>query len=328
MTKAAAAAIARQLKGVSRVLITGHRDPDGDSLGCQLAFHEYWTQVRGRQADIINQGPIPSKYRFMDPQHIISSPGRAFKGKRWECAIVFECSALDRVGSVAPLMPPDAPIINIDHHRHGGQYGAINIVDSKAAACGEMVYDLFRFWKLDITPSMARNLAVAIITDTGQFHHPSTTARTLRITADLMRRGANLTELTSSVYHSLSKSQFYLIHRILSDADLRAGGKICLLTLSARDREKHGVPMQDLEGLVDCTLSLAGVRVGALLRELGPNKTKASLRSSDSIDVSAIARRFGGGGHKNAAGCIIDRPLRDVADILVKAIGPIRGRAA
>lgn len=328
MTKSAAAAVARRLVNARRLLLTAHRDPDGDSLGCQLAFYEYWTRQRGRRADIINQGPLPSKYRFLDPRRIVRAPGRAFKGTRWDCAIVFECSALDRIGSVERLIPPELPIINIDHHRHNAGYGAINIVDPEAAACGEMIYDLFRHWKADITPSIAGNLAVAILTDTGRFYHPCTNIRTLEITAALMRHGANLTELATNVYHSLSPRQFRLIHHVLGHAELRAGGKICFLSLSARDRQRFGVPMHDLEGLVDYTLSLAGVRVGALLRELAPRRTKASLRSANSVDVAAVAQGFGGGGHRNAAGCVIERPLREAADLLEKAIGPLRGRAA
>ncbi|HUU44822.1 MAG TPA: bifunctional oligoribonuclease/PAP phosphatase NrnA [Acidobacteriota bacterium] len=328
MTKTAAAAVARQLADARHILLTAHRDPDGDSLGCQLAFYEYWTRQRGRTADVINQGTLPSKYRFLDPQSIVQRTPRTARNTRWDCVIVFECSALDRIGSVARLVPPDLPIINIDHHGHNDAYGAINIVDPAAAACGEMVYDLFRHWKADITPAMASNLAVAILTDTGRFYHPCTNVRTLEITAALMRRGANLTELATHVYHSLSQRQFRLIHHILGRAELRAGGKICFLILSARDRQRFGVPMQDLEGLVDDTLSVAGVRVGALLRELAPRRTKASLRSANSIDVAAVARQFGGGGHRNAAGCVIERPLREAADLLAKTIGPMGGRAS
>jgi phosphoesterase RecJ-like protein len=295
-------------------------------LGCQLAFYEYWTEQHGGTADIINQGPVPTKYRFLDPDKVVQSPDRRARHKPWDCGVIFECSGLDRTGTVAKLVPDDLPLINIDHHRHIGDFGVVNIVDPTAAACAEMLYDMFRFWKATITTTMAQQLGAAILTDTGRFYHPCTTIRTMEITTRLMRLGANLNTLADRIYYSQSPNQFQLIHHVLGKAELRAGGTICLLALRAKDRKSYGVAMHDLEGLVDYTLSLAGVKVGALLKELGPNKTKASLRSSDAFDVSLVARRFGGGGHKNAAGCIIDLPINKVGDLLVKEIGPLGKR--
>lgn len=326
MSKAAASAIARQLEGASRILITAHRDPDGDSLGCQLAFYEYWTRQLGKKADIVNQGTVTSKYRFLDPGRVVGRPGAGFASRRWDCAVVFECSVLSRIGSVEKLLPPGIPIINIDHHRHNSLYGIVNIVDPEAAACGEMVYDMFRHWKATITPHMANQLVVALMTDTGRFCHPCTKARTLEVTAKLMHLGADLTDLAEKIYQSFSPAQFRLIHHILSKAELRSGGKVCFLSLSIADRKRFGVPMHDLEGLVDYTLSLDSVRLGALLKELGPRKTKASLRSNNAVDVAKLAQRFGGGGHRNAAGCIIDLPLREVGDELVRMAGRLDGR--
>lgn len=326
MSKAAAAAVARRLESASRILITAHRDPDGDSLGCQLAFYEYWTRQLGKKADVVNQGTLTSKYRFLDPERVVIRPGAGLASRRWDCAVVFECSVRNRVGSVEKLLPQGLPIINIDHHRNNTRYGIINIVDAEAAACGEMVYDMFRHWKATITPNMANLLVVALMTDTGRFCHPCTNARTLEVTAKLMHLGADLTHLAEKIYQSYSPAQFRLIHHILGKAELRAGGKVCFLLLSIADRKRFGVPMHDLEGLVDYTLSLDSVRLGALLKELGPRKTKASLRSNNAVDVAQLAQRFGGGGHRNAAGCIIDLPLREVGDVLIRAAGRLDGR--
>jgi phosphoesterase RecJ-like protein len=317
--------IAELLRGASRILITAHRDPDGDSVGCQMAFYEYWTQRRRRKADVVNHGVLPRKYSFLDPTGIIKPPARIARTPRWEAVVVFECSSLDRLGSVRALLPPGIPTINIDHHDRNTRFGTVNVLDKTAAACGEMVYDLFRFWNVRITPSIAQQLAAAILTDTGRFQYRSTSARTLELTAELVRRGADLARLTNEIYYSYSPSHYRLLQFVLGNAQMRAGGKICFFTLRTEDRRRFGIPLRELEGLVEYTLYLRGVKVGALLKEIGGAKTKVSLRSADSsANVSEIAMHFGGGGHPNASGCIIDLPLDEAVKALAKTIGPLR----
>ena len=324
MRKSDANKIAAILRPASHILITAHRDPDGDSLGCQMAFHEYWTTQRKGTADIVDHGSLPRKYRFLDPKGLIRSPRQIKRPVHWDAVVVFECSSLDRIGSVKSLLTDGLPIVNIDHHCQNSLFGTVNVLDPTAAACGEMLHDLLQFWHARITPPMAQQLAVAIVTDTGRFHYHSTSPKTLELTAALMRQGADLTALTDEIYYSHDINHFRLVQHVLGSAQIRAGGKVCLLTLRAAERRRFGVPLRELEGLVDYTLYLRGVRVGALLKEMGPRKTKVSLRSSDSSDVAEIARRFGGGGHLNASGCTIDLPLKEAVAALAKAIGPLR----
>lgn len=324
MHKADAARIAALLRPAKRILITAHRDPDGDSIGCQMAFHEYWTRQKKRTADVVNHGSIPLKYRFLDSRNLIKSPGQIKRRPRWDAAVIFECSSLNRIGAVQSLLPEGIPVVNIDHHRQNSQFGAINVIDQTAAACGEMVYDLLRFWKARITPSIAHQLAAAIVTDTGRFHYHSTTPRTLELTAELMRLGADLTGLSDQVYYSYSLNHLKLLQHVLSKAQVIAGGKVCLLSLREADRKRFGVPMRDLEGLVDYTLYIRGVKVGALLKELGPKTTKVSLRSTDSSNVAEVACLFGGGGHLNASGCTIELPMAKAAAAIRRAIAHIR----
>ncbi len=320
MNKQDANQIAGLLKGASRILISGHRDPDGDSIGCQLAFYEYWTKQLKKKADVVNHGVLPRKYASLDPKGIIKSPNQFKRKPRWDAAVIFECSALDRVGSVEAMVPPGLPIVNIDHHQRNTSFGAVNVLDCTAAACGEMVYDLLRLWKAKITPTIAQQLAAAILTDTGRFHYANTTARTLEVTADLVRYGAKLAKLTDEIYYSYPLAHFRLMQFVLGNAKFHSGGTICLLTLREADRKRFGVPLRELEGLVDYTLYLRGIKVGALLKEIGENKTKVSLRSSGNADVAAIARAFDGGGHPNASGCVIDLPFEQALRVLTKTI--------
>ncbi len=326
MTKAEAKRIDKTISKCKRLLITAHKDPDGDSIGCQMAFYEYWTKQRRKKADIVNHGTLPRKYRCLDPGNIIQPPTKMKKAGPWDAVIVFECSNLDRIGAVQSLIDDGVPIVNIDHHEHNSRFGTINVLDKTAAACGEMVYDMLRHLGVKMNDCIAQQLAAAILTDTGRFHYRSTTARTLEMTADLVRHGANLTQLTDEIYYSYPTQQFRLMQHVLGNAQMRSGGKVCFLTLDEKTRRRYGVPLRELEGLVDYTLYLRGVRVGALLKEIADNKTKVSLRSTDSINVAEIARQFGGGGHQNASGCVVDAPLDHAVRVLAKAIGQIKSR--
>lgn len=316
MNSAAARRIAAALRDAKRILITAHQDPDGDSLGCLLAFHEYWTKQKGRKADVINHGAVPDKYSFMDPRGVVKQVADKRLWPIWDAVVVFECSSLDRTGEVESVVPGGVPIINIDHHQLNVSYGTINVVDTSRAACGELLFDLLRFWRGKITKTMAQNLAIALVTDTGRFRHPSTNARTLEIAAELVTLGADLTDLTDRIYYQMSEAQFRLIHQILVNAQLRLNNTLCMLLLRQRDLAAAGVPARDTEGLVDYSLSIKGVKVGALLKELGPKQTKISLRSPDSIDVAKLARQFGGGGHKNAAGFMLELSIDEAMEFL------------
>ena len=313
--------IVRQIKShlvrPERILICSHRDPDGDSIGCQLAFYEFLRQRRSGVV-VCNDGEVPLKYRFLDPRGIIRQPEQV-RRTRWAAAVMFECSDLSRIGCVAELLDADTPIINIDHHAGNRRFGAVDWVDSEASACGEMVYDLVRVLGGRITPRVAELLLAAILTDTGRFHYKSTSPRTMRIAAELMEVGADLKKLTDRLYFSYSAGQFRFISNVLAGADIRRDGQICLLKVRRRDAARFGVAYRDLEGLPDCTLTLEGVKVGALLKEMENGWTKISLRSAGSVSIVPLARYFSGGGHPNAAGCQIDKPLDKAVEELVKA---------
>jgi phosphoesterase RecJ-like protein len=252
----------------------------------------------------------------MDPKGIVKQVGDKKSWPVCDAVVVFECSSLDRTGNVEGLIPGGVPIINIDHHQKNTSYGSINVVETSRGACGELLFELLKFWRARITKSMAQQMAIALVTDTGRFRHPSTTSRTLEIAAALLALGADLTDLTDRIYYQMAEPQFRLIHQILVNAQLRMDKALCMLLLRQSDLQNAGIPARDTEGLVDYSLAIKGVRVGALLKELSPTQTKISLRSPDSIDVAKLARKFGGGGHKNAAGFLVEMPIDEAAQFL------------
>jgi phosphoesterase RecJ-like protein len=299
------------------VLVCSHRDPDGDSIGCQLAFYDFLRQRR-KGIVVCNHGELPLKYRFLDPRGIVKQP-EAVKPRPWSAVVIFECSNLDRVGDVQRLLAPETPLINVDHHLGNTRFGTVNWVDPAASACGEMVYRLVRAMGGRITRQPAESLLTSIITDTGRFHYQSTSPATMRIVAELMEAGVDLKKLTDRLFFSFPEPQFRFVNRVLDRADILDDGRICLLKVRRRDALKYGVLYRDLEGLADCTLTLAGVKIGALLKEMKNGWTKISLRSTGRLSIVPLARHFAGGGHPNAAGCQIDKPFDQAVEELAHA---------
>lgn len=311
--------IANLIDKSQRILITSHKDPDGDSIGSQLALAEL-LEGRNKEFRIINQGHIPSKYGFLDSQGKILSQDLKEDFKP-DLVIVLECAGLDRIGWVGKLIEPEAKIINIDHHLDNERFGTVNLLNSDASAVGEMIYDIFKYLNYPISQNAATNLYAAILTDTGRFGFNNTTSRCLEICAELIRCGANPKLVTDRIYFGLEKSYMSLLGHLLSSMQFFENNRICLFELKKGTLEKYGVGSNETEGLVNHTLFTKGVAVGILLIELEENRVRVGLRSQNNFDVSKLAKEFGGGGHKNAAGCIVSAKLEEVKQLILKQIG-------
>ena len=308
------------LLGAKHVLVTAHKGPDGDSIGSQLGFAGF-LKAHGVPYVIVNEGPIPDKYKFLpgidtirDIEHF-TVPQIGF-----DAAVVIECSSLDRIGRVQKLIDKDCMIINIDHHQDNVPFGTINLKETEAAAAGEMIYNILRQGSIAIDQSMATNLYAAILTDTGRFHYANTTPDCLRAAAHLLELGANTVEVTEKVYFNLKPQVVKLTGRVVGDMQFELGGRLCLMTVDQKTLAEAHVDNGDIEGLVNYTLYARGVEVGALFTELSEKKTKVSFRSQNNLDVAAIAAHFGGGGHINASGCIVEMPLRETRETIIKYI--------
>ena len=309
--------ILESLGRAKRVLITSHQDPDGDSLGSQLALAtlaEGWK----KKVLIANQGLMPSKYLFLDPQHkiILEKTNEVLKFNP-DLVIVLESPYLERIGWVREVVPQKVTLISIDHHPDNSSYGTINYLDTSAAAVGEMVYAIWLEAGYPISPTVANWLYAAILTDTGRFRYSSTTARSLRICAQLLDLGADARLLTDRIYFNFSQQNLKMLGHVLSGLELYDGGKISCLTVDQASLEQYQISSGDTEGLVDYSLFVDGVQVGALFKEVSPQRTKVSLRSQNHLDIAQLARQYGGGGHKNAAGFALDQPLLEAKKLVL-----------
>ncbi len=305
------------------VLITSHMGPDGDSIGSQLALAKY-IKERGKDVMVANHGSIPEKYKFLPGIESIVKPTDGAE-RSFDLVIVLECPDVQRTGDVSGMIDDGTKLINIDHHPDNTDFGDINLVDTRAAAVGEMLAEIFLDTEYKIDSDTATLLYSAILTDTGRFRFESTSRRTMEIAGKLIEAGANPRQICDNIYFSYTESILKLTGEVLSKARLFEAGKVCLISLDKKMLKDNGSALADTEGMAEYTLYLRGVVVGALLREIDDNVTKVSLRSRGDVDVSGLAHKYGGGGHFNAAGCTINMALSPAEEKLLEDLGKLAG---
>ncbi len=320
--KTTAKAVEKELSRATNVLVTSHQDPDGDSLGSQFALIAYLKKKR-KKILALNQGGIPNKYKFLDPEGVIREAKEPLPEFVPDLAFVVECPSLGRIGCVQKLLRPETVIVNIDHHPSNQKFGKINWLDAEAAAVGEMIYDFLNAVRFKIAPSVAQAVYTAILTDTGRFRYPATTPQTLEVAARLMKLGADPQKITEEVYYRVTEGDLRLLARVLEGAELFRHNQICFLTINQAILNDSGAKFADTEGIVDYSLYVREVKVGVLFKETGPSRTKVSLRSQNHINVSAVARHFNGGGHPNASGCALDMSLPEAKRVILEKVSEL-----
>jgi phosphoesterase RecJ-like protein len=318
VTAAAIERVAAEIRGRERFLLTAHEGPDGDALGSLLGMHHLLSSL-GKDSVMFlaaKEFPLPIEYRFLPLEEVFHEPPADLADR----AIVFlDCGNIDRM-PVDFLSEGGDLIVNIDHHHDNTMFGDINLVDVEASCTAEIVYELAVLLGAEIAPEMATALYVGIITDTGKFMYENTNARTHRIAADLIEAGVSVDETYRRLYEHVPIEKIRLVSRALDGIERHCDGRLVFAYIRAGDYEASGAGEEMTEGVIDFLRSVEGGKVAALIRDLGDRGTsarKVSLRSSDGvIDVSAIARKHGGGGHKRAAGFSTDLEADRLVSIL------------
>lgn len=303
--------IHNRIKQYQRFLITTHVRADGDGIGSEIALYHALTGM-GKSVCIVNDSPIPQIYKFIIPDAGMCIYPEVSK-EHAEVVFTLDSPTLERLGKIQGIIPNDAIIINIDHHISNEYFGNINWVAEDVCATGAIILALLKEMNIDITPDIATALYVAIVTDTGRFTHSNTTPEALRAAAFLIERGARHTEISKNVYNTNPFNLTQLHAQVLHTINLHAGNRIATVWLTKEMLEKTHVDAIDTQEFADIPVSIDGVTIGVLFREMTkPNWVKVSLRSRNGFDVNAIAKKFGGGGHKYAAGCEIQGGIADV----------------
>jgi phosphoesterase RecJ-like protein len=300
--------VGAELRARDRFLLTAHEGPDGDALGSLLGLHKVLTQL-GKDSVMFmaaKEFPLPIEYRFLPLEEVFHEPPADMADRT---VIFLDCGNIDRM-PVEWLTAGGNDVINIDHHHDNTRFGDINLVEVNASCTAEIVYDLARLLGAKITPEIASALYVGLITDTGKFMYENTNAHTHRVAADLIDAGVNVDDTYRRLYENVPLEKLRLVSRALDGISSHCEGKLAISYITMADYEATGAGEEMTEGLIDHLRSIEGVRVAAVIRDLGNRgraARKVSLRSSaGEVDVSAIARLKGGGGHKRAAGFSTD----------------------
>ncbi len=298
------------IAGAESILITSHASPDGDSIGSQLALYDYIINQR-KKVELINQDSIPYMYRFLPGIDCIKNIETNAPKNKFDLAFVLDCSSMERTGQVLQLLDRKTKVINIDHHPDNNKFGNIALWDSEASSTAEILTEFLLGSGWPISKDTAVVLYSAIMTDTGRFRFESTGRRTMELAGLLIELGANPRKISDNIYFSIPPAILKLTGNMLGGAQFYNDGKICIMEVSQAIMQKYGSSISDLDSLAEYTLYAKDVTIGALLKELDSTCTKVSLRSKDTINVSQVAHKFGGGGHRNASGFVANLSLEE-----------------
>ncbi len=282
-----------------RFAITSHVRPDGDSLGSSLGLNWLLLALE-KDAEVIMRDPVPHSYQQLPGAtdvRVTQSVDRPY-----DAVFVIECSDITRPG----LIDLEKQfVVNIDHHSTTALFGAINWIDSTASAVGEMIYNLCKATGVRVTKEMAECVYTALITDTGSFHYSNTTERTFKVASELVRTGVKPAKTAECVFASYPWSRIQLMGAVLSTAKRDASGRVACMRQTVEMQKSAGASDEDADGFVNYPLTVGEVQAVALLKECGPGVYRTSLRSKGDVNVARVAEMFGGGGHRNAAGCTL-----------------------
>ncbi len=321
-------AVVDVLRSSDRFVVTTHENPDGDALGSLLAMHLALGRL-GKNSVMYVEGaaPIPGEYRFMD----LGGLSRELPGDVAERTLVaVDCANKDRLGADPAILHLVPCTIDIDHHHDNSRFGDVNLVVADASSTGEVLRDVFRALGVEITPQLAEPLYVALVTDTGRFQYSNTSAKALRLAAELVEAGADVQKVFQGVYESVQFAKLKLLARALERAQIYEGGRLVISHLVRTDFAEVGAVEPYSEGIIDYLRAVEGANMAALIREPpsgGPPERRISLRASiDELDVSAIARKSGGGGHRQAAGFSSDDSIEEIRNFIVREFAAATAR--
>ncbi len=314
------AAVAAALRAADRVLVTTHENPDGDALGSLLAATLALRQL-GKHAEmyLYGQAPLPREYAFMGLDGLLRELPEDV-GERVLLAV--DCAKADRIAPDPVVLERAASVVDVDHHHDNTRFGDVNLIVANASSTGEVLRDVFRELGVELTPEIAEPLYIALVTDTGRFQYTNTTPKALRLAAELVEAGANVHRVFQGVYESVEFAKLKLLARALERAQVYEGGRVVVSYILRTDFEQINAPGSYSEGIIDYLRAVEGAELVVLIREPprdeGPTR-RISLRSSiDELDVSAIARKSGGGGHRQAAGFSSEASIAEITQFVVR----------
>ncbi|MBO4292779.1 MAG: bifunctional oligoribonuclease/PAP phosphatase NrnA [Clostridia bacterium] len=298
------------------IVVVTHQTPDGDAVGSSLAM-KLALESMGKNPDVIIP-EVPSIYDFLPGREDIKASSDV---EKYELAISVDCATEMRIDGKEYFENAKHTIV-IDHHGSNTMYGDFNYVNPVSPACCDILAGVFDYYNINITKDIGTCLLTGIITDTGGFKYPSTTAETFEFAAELLRKGVNVSEIYKRTMDTMSRATFELTKRVMDRMEILEDGKVAFTYITKQDVNEVDAKPGDHEGLVNIGRNLDGVEVSIFIRQNEENKDefRASLRTNGDVNASDICLMFGGGGHPRAAGATIEGTIEQVKEKLMKEI--------
>ena len=299
-----------------RFLLATHVNPDGDAIGAALALAQGLTTL-GKEVTVFAEGGVPYMYDFLPGvEDVVEDPGAP---EDYDILVLMDCNSPGRAGNLIASMDGSLPTAVVDHHPADGRLPEHSLVDTQASAAGELVYLILKAMGVKVSPAMATNMFTAISTDTGSFCFDNTSDLALEVSADLVRAGAVPWDIFKRLNLNKPPGRLTLLSLALKDLEFFHQGRLATLTVTADMMDATGTSSIDTDGFIEYPRSIKGVELAALFREDGSGAWHVSLRSLGRINVATLARSFGGGGHSQAAGFNVFKPLEELKDELLAA---------
>ena len=311
-------AVAEAIRGHDRFIVTTHENPDGDALGSLVAMTLALREL-GKDAVmyLFGEVPLPNEYEFMQFDGLVRGPNPDPAGR---VVLALDAANERRLGPETALLEKAPFIIDIDHHHDNTRYGTVNLIVGDASSTGEILADVFRELPVALTPAIAEALYIAVVTDTGRFQYANTTAKALRLAAELVEAGADVHRVFQGVYENVAFAKLKLVARALENAEVFEGGRVIVSHLEREDFAAAGAEEPYSEGIIDYLRAVEGAELAALIREPptanGPTHRISLRTTEEALDVSAIARKSGGGGHRQAAGFSSEASVSEITDFI------------
>ncbi len=310
------ASIARLIEENNDFTLIMHVSPDGDAIGSACALR-LALMAMGKRVQAVCDGDVPRIYRFLEGAEDIIKPNAA---RVTSAAIAVDCADEGRMGAADEIFAQAKHTANIDHHVTNTMFAQHNAVEAHAAAAAEVVKRLIEQLDADFSANIATCLFCGLVTDTGNFAYSNTTPDTLFAAGELLQRGADNALINRAVYRSAPVSKRRMLGLGLIKAEYLHGGKVAVCKLTRADFDRFNARDEDCEGIIDNLRDVENVEIAMLIREKEPNVYKVSMRAKEYANVCAVAERYGGGGHRLAAGCTVRGELEALAAELTEAL--------
>lgn len=312
------------IRANQRFLVAAHHGPDGDAIGSTLALTHLLREL-GKQAHAFNRDGVPYNFRFLPgADDVVTDPAEA--NSSVDVLVVLDCCSLERVHPDIEVDSAETKVLCIDHHAtFNPSFTDHHVHDASASSVGEILYRLVCMLQVPLSPTVAEGIYAAVLTDTGSFRYSNTSPAALHVASEVVRAGVDVWRVSSEIYENHPPGRVKLLAEVLETLEVSESGRIAFITIRLDMYERTGTGPEMVDGFINYARGIRGVEVACQLRQTDADEFRVSFRSRGRVDVSALAQRFGGGGHRNAAGCRIQGRPASIIEELTATVDAMLG---